>query len=77
MGLDGANLTEIARAVARTLELPDDEVLVIDARGDLLALDVLRRSINPRQLVGKRDAILAAIADVDGVSRHRCDGPLR
>jgi molybdenum cofactor synthesis domain-containing protein len=67
VGLDGANLTELARAVAETLALPEEEVLVIDAREDILALDILRRAIDARQLVGKRDAILDAIGEVEGV----------
>ena len=50
IGLDGANLTELAATVADVLGLPRDEVLVIDARDDLLALDVLRRSIDAYQL---------------------------
>ncbi len=50
------------------LGLPHDEVLVIDARDDLLALDVLRRSIDAYQLVGKRDAMLTAIGQLEGVT---------
>jgi len=68
VGLKGANLTELARRVAETLSLPEEEVLVIDARDDILALDILRRAIDAQQLVGKRDAILDAIAAVDGVT---------
>ncbi len=68
IGLEGANLTELASVVADVLGLPHDEVWVIDARDDLLALDVLRRSIDAYQLVGKRDAILAVIGGLDGVT---------
>ncbi len=68
VGLHGANLTELAAAVARTLGLPEDDVLVIDARDDLLALDILRKSIDAYQLVGKRDAMLAAIGEIEGVT---------
>ncbi len=68
IGLDGANLTELAKVVADVLGLPHDEVLVIDARDDLLALDVLRRSIDAYQLVGKRDAMLQAIGKLHGVT---------
>ncbi len=67
VGLAGANLTAIAGAVAATLGLPDDEVLVIDARDDLLALDILRRNIDAYQIVGKRGAILDAIGGIEGV----------
>ncbi len=68
IGLDGANLTELASVVADMLGLPHDEVLVIDARDDLLALDVLRRSIDAYQLIGRRGAMLAAISGLDGVT---------
>ncbi len=68
IGLDGANLTELAVVVADVLGLPHDEVLVIDARDDLLALDVLRRSIDAYRLVGKRGAMLRAIGQLEGVT---------
>ena len=68
VGLDGANLTELAKVVADVLGLPHDEVLVIDARDDLLALDVLRRTVDAYQLVGKRDAMLKAIGKLEGVT---------
>jgi molybdenum cofactor synthesis domain-containing protein len=68
VGVAGANLTELAAAVASTLGLPKDDVLVIDARDDLLALDILRRSIDAYQLVGKREAILNAIGGIEGVT---------
>jgi molybdenum cofactor synthesis domain-containing protein len=67
VGLDHANLTAIAAAVADVLSLPREDVMVIDARDDLLALDILRRSLDPYGIVGKKQAILAAIATIDGV----------
>jgi molybdenum cofactor synthesis domain-containing protein len=62
-----ANLTTVAGAVARALGLPTGDVMVIDARDDLLALDVLRTSIDPYRLVGKKAELLSAIGSVDGV----------
>ena len=38
LGLQNVNLTDVANAVADTLEINRDEVLVIDARGSLLTL---------------------------------------
>ena len=58
IGLDGADLSVVAATVADELGLPRDEVLVIDARDDLLALDILRRTIDPYVLVGRREALL-------------------
>jgi molybdenum cofactor synthesis domain-containing protein len=67
IGLDGADLSVVAATVADELGLPRDEVLVIDARDDLLALDILRRTIDPYVLVGRRKALLSALGQVAGV----------
>jgi molybdenum cofactor synthesis domain-containing protein len=67
IGLDGADLSVVAATVADELGLPRDEVLVIDARDDLLALDILRRTIDPYVLVGRREALLSALGQVAGV----------
>jgi molybdenum cofactor synthesis domain-containing protein len=67
IGLDGADLSVIAATVADELGIPRDEVLVIDARDDLLALDILRRTIDPYVLVGRREALLRALGRVAGV----------
>ena len=45
--LDQVDLEAVARTVADVLGVGHDEVLVIDARDDLLALDILRRTIDP------------------------------
>jgi molybdenum cofactor synthesis domain-containing protein len=65
--LGGADLTTLARTVADVLGVSHDEVIVIDARDNLLALDILRGAIDPYLLVGKRDALLEALAGVAGV----------
>jgi molybdenum cofactor synthesis domain-containing protein len=67
IGLDGADLSVVAATVADELGLPREEVLVIDARDDLLALDILRRTIDPYVLVGRREALLSALGQVAGV----------
>ena len=46
--LNNANLSDIAFAVSKALGLEEREVLVIDVRGDILALDVLRPDVDPR-----------------------------
>ncbi len=65
--LHGANLTRVAELVADVLGLERDEVLVIDARDDLLALDILRRTLDPYLVVGKRGALLEALGRIPGV----------
>ncbi len=66
--LDDANLTDVAAAVADELGLQRDEVVVIDARDRLLALDILRSTIDPYALVGKRDGLLRVLGAVEGVT---------
>jgi molybdenum cofactor synthesis domain-containing protein len=67
VGLDGADLSVIAATVADELGIPHDEVVVIDARDDLLALDILRHTIDPYVLAGRREALLNALRSVAGV----------
>ena len=58
LGLQNVNLTDVANAVADTLEINRDEVLVIDARGSLLTLDIMRDQMRPSSLVGKQQVLL-------------------
>lgn len=66
--LQGANLTAVAARLAEVLGLRAEEVLVTDVRDDTLTLDVLRPTVRPESLLGKRGAILAALAAVAGVT---------
>jgi len=66
--LDGADLTEVAAAVAGALGLPAEDVIVIDARDDVLALDVLRSTVDAYRIAGRRAELLSALAGVPGVS---------
>jgi molybdenum cofactor synthesis domain-containing protein len=68
IGLDGADLTEVAAAVAQVLGLPAEDVIVIDARDDLLALDVLRSTVDAYRIAGRRTELLSALAGVRGVT---------
>jgi len=67
IGLENANLTDVAAVVADVLDLPHAEVVVIDARDDLIALDVLRRTLDPYQVAGKQAELLAALGKLPGV----------
>jgi molybdenum cofactor synthesis domain-containing protein len=66
--LHGANLNEVAELVAGVLGLERDEVLVIDARDDLLTLDLLRRTVDPYLVVGKQSALLDALGRIPGLT---------
>jgi molybdenum cofactor synthesis domain-containing protein len=68
IGLAAADLTEVAAAVADVLGLPAEDVIVIDARDDLLALDVLRSTVDAYRIAGRRAELLSALAGVRGVT---------
>jgi molybdenum cofactor synthesis domain-containing protein len=62
------NLNSIADAMAAVLELDRSEVFVTDVLPGVLTLDVLRATIYPHQILGKQDAMLAALAAIPGVT---------
>jgi molybdenum cofactor synthesis domain-containing protein len=62
------NLTAVAEQVARVFNLEKHEVMVIDVRDDVIALDILKRTINAEDILGKRDALLRALSEIPGVS---------
>jgi len=68
VSLANANLSELASAAARALQLDAADVLVVDAGPDHVTLDVLRQTLDVRQIAGREAALLDAIADVPGVT---------
>jgi molybdenum cofactor synthesis domain-containing protein len=68
IGLAAADLTAVASAVAGVLGLPAEDVIVIDARDDVLALDVLRSTVDAYRIAGRRTELLTALAGVPGVT---------
>jgi molybdenum cofactor synthesis domain-containing protein len=68
IGLAAADLTEVAAAVAGVLGLPAEDVIVIDARDDVLALDVLRSTVDAYRIAGRQTELLMALAAVPGVT---------
>lgn len=66
--LAGADLADVAAAVASVLELRRDEVVVTDYLDDVLTFDVLRPTLYSHQLLGRRDALLDALRAQRGVS---------
>lgn len=65
--LDNANLTELGNTVAEILELKEKEVLVVDADSSHVTLDVLRNTLDMEQFIGKKDKLLDALDELDGV----------
>jgi len=66
--LEGVDLREIARMVAKVLGLKEDEVLVVDVRSDLVVLDVLRKTIKAEDIVGKEEDILNELRKIKGIT---------
>lgn len=65
--LDGADLPQVADAVAQVLGLSRSEILVTDVRADNLVLDILRRGLDAKNIVGKERELLDAVATTAGV----------
>lgn len=66
--LDRANLTDMAAAVARTLSLPEDKVMVVDVRTDHITFDVLEKEVVQKNIMGKEGALLRALEAIPGVT---------
>jgi molybdenum cofactor synthesis domain-containing protein len=62
------NLTTVAERVANVLNLDKSEVIVIDVRNDVIALDILKKTIDAEQILGKREALLRSLADIPGIT---------
>lgn len=67
IGLRDADLARVADAVAETLGLERGAVLVTDAIGDQVVVDVLRRGMDPHALVGKRQELQRRLSEIPGV----------
>ena len=66
--LSGVNLNELAARVAQVLELPANQVLVVDVREDHVCLDLLTPKINIRQIAGCEQAVLKALTHMEGLT---------
>jgi hypothetical protein len=65
--LAGVNLDQIAQVVAKELGLAEHEVLVVDARADLLTLDVLNAEVEVERIAGRGPALLLALSQIPGL----------
>ncbi len=66
--LQEVNLTTVAERVARVLSLEKNEVIVIDVREDVIALDILKKTVDAKQILGKREALLRSLAEIPGIT---------
>jgi molybdenum cofactor synthesis domain-containing protein len=62
------NLNLVAEKVAEVLSLKKSEVMVVDAREDLITLDIMKKAVNAKDIIGKKEALLDALAQIPGVS---------
>jgi molybdenum cofactor synthesis domain-containing protein len=62
------NLNLIAEKVAEILSLKKREVMVVDVREDLITLDIMKKAVNAQDIIGKKEALLHALAEIPGVS---------
>lgn len=67
ISLKNANLNEIADIVAEILKIERKGILVTDVQGEILTIDVLKGSLDARNILGKKDDMLRRLSKVPGV----------
>jgi len=67
LDLHEVNLTAVAARVAKVLQLPAEQVLVVDVREDHICLDILAKTVDMRQLIGKQGNLLDELRGIDGL----------
>ena len=65
--LEGANLTDMAAAVAGELGLTPNKVMVVDVLDGYITFDLLEREIPQENILGKEERILRALDAIPGV----------
>ncbi len=65
--LEGANLNDIAATVADVLGFGHDELWVVDVRGKVLTIDVLRERVDAGAIAGRQDDLLRRLDELPGV----------
>ncbi len=65
--LHEVNLTTVAASAAKVLELPVEQVLVVDVRDDHICLDILAKTVDMRQLIGKQGSLLEELRGIAGL----------
>ena len=62
------DLSVVAETVSQILNLRKKEVMVVDVREDVIALDIMRAALEAQDIIGKKEALLRALAEIPGVS---------
>lgn len=66
--LASTDLGRLAAAAAAALELPPEDVMVVDVRPRLVAFDVLRPAVRAEAVVAKERELLRRLGAIEGVS---------
>jgi molybdenum cofactor synthesis domain-containing protein len=67
VGLKGADLCACARSVGKVLGLRPEEIMVTDAIGERLTLDILVPTVMAENILSKEKEVLTALSEVPGV----------
>lgn len=68
ISLENADLNDVAASVAGILNLSVDEVLVTDYQNHVMTLDILRKTVDPHQILSKKNELLQGLSRVPGVT---------
>jgi molybdenum cofactor synthesis domain-containing protein len=66
--LENVDLDEVARVAADILKIERKDLLVTDVLGGNLVIDILRKDIDPHNIIGKKDDLLQELSKLSGVS---------
>lgn len=66
--LQSVNLSVIGARVADVLSLPKSQVLVVDVRDDHVCLDILAKSLDIQQVIGKENELMESLSGIDGLT---------
>lgn len=67
ISLHGANLNDVAVVVADVLGMAQEEVLVTDVQNNCMTIDLLRKTVDPYRVVGKKDMLFEKLSHLHGV----------
>ncbi|MEM3785942.1 MAG: hypothetical protein QXZ59_00995, partial [Nitrososphaeria archaeon] len=65
--LRDVDLRKIASVVASVLGLREDEIQVVDVNENIVTLDILRKTIKAKNIVGKEKELLDQLKNIRGV----------
>ncbi|MGD0275371.1 MAG: molybdopterin-binding protein, partial [Syntrophales bacterium] len=67
ISLKNADLNEIASVISKVLGLSEREILVTNVQDNFVTIDILRSSVDPGNIVGKKKMLLQRLSEIEGV----------